>query len=73
MVDKFNALPGMSCQKADGAMYLFPKIDMPEKALEEAEKREKKADVMYALDMLGELRCNKRVHLGRVLMRAVEL
>ena len=54
MSEKFNALEGMSCQKAEGAMYLFPSIEMPEKALQEAEKRGKPADVMYALDMLGE-------------------
>jgi hypothetical protein len=35
-------------------MYLLPKIDMPKRAVEEAEKRGKKADVMYTLDMLGE-------------------
>jgi aspartate/methionine/tyrosine aminotransferase len=54
MSERFNALEGMSCVPADGAMYLLPKIDMPKRAVEEAEKRGKKADVMYTLDMLGE-------------------
>jgi alanine transaminase len=54
MGERFNALEGMSCQPADGAMYLFPKIDMPQKAIEEAKKQGKEADVMYALDLLGE-------------------
>lgn len=53
MADRFNALEGMSCQPAEGAMYLFPSIEMPKRAVEEAEKRGKKADVMYALDLLG--------------------
>ncbi len=53
MHEHFNKLPGMSCQPAEGAMYLFPKIDMPEGALEAAEKQGKKADVMYALELLG--------------------
>lgn len=53
MADRFNALEGMSCQPAEGAMYLFPQIVMPKKAEEEAERRGKKADVMYALDLLG--------------------
>lgn len=44
----------MSCVPADGAMYLLPKIDMPQKAIDEAKKRGKEADVMYSLDMLGE-------------------
>lgn len=57
MAEKFNSLPGMSCQPADGAMYLFPKIDIPQKAIDEAEKRGKEADVMYALDLLGESSC----------------
>jgi alanine transaminase len=54
MYERFNKLKGMSCQPAEGAMYLFPRIDMPEKAIEEAKKRGKEADVMYALDLLGE-------------------
>lgn len=54
MSERFNSLEGMSCVPADGAMYLLPKIDMPQKALKEAEKRGKKADVMYTLDLLGE-------------------
>jgi alanine transaminase len=54
MSERFNALEGMSCVPADGAMYLLPKIEIPKRAVEEAEKRGKKADVMYTLDLLGE-------------------
>jgi alanine transaminase len=56
MSERFNALPRMSCQPAEGAMYLFPQIDMPEKAIAKAKELGKPADVMYALEMLGELR-----------------
>jgi alanine transaminase len=35
-------------------MYLFPQIDMPEKAIAHAKELGKPADVMYALEMLGE-------------------
>lgn len=52
MSERFNALPGMSCQPAEGAMYLFPQIDMPEKAIAHAKELGKPADVMYALEML---------------------
>ncbi|WWC90423.1 uncharacterized protein L201_005358 [Kwoniella dendrophila CBS 6074] len=52
MAEHFNKLPGVSCNPAEGAMYLFPKIDMPQKAIDEAKKRGKEADVMYALDLL---------------------
>ena len=62
MSERFNSLEGMSCVPADGAMYLLPKIDMPQKALQEAEKRGKKADVMYTLDMLGK----SRIAIGRL-------
>jgi alanine transaminase len=53
MAERFNKLKGMSCQPAEGAMYLFPKIDIPEKAVKEAEKSGKKADVFYTLELLG--------------------
>ncbi|KAL7420843.1 alanine transaminase [Cryptotrichosporon argae] len=52
MHERFNALPGMSCQPAEGAMYLFPRLDMPARALAEAERIGKPADVMYALELL---------------------
>lgn len=35
-------------------MYLFPNVDMPERAIEEAHSSGKEPDVMYALDLLGE-------------------
>jgi alanine transaminase len=62
MSERFNSLEGMSCVPADGAMYLLPKIDMPKRAIEEAEKRGKKADVMYTLDLLGESARTSSVH-----------
>ena len=52
MADRFNKLPGMSCQPADGSMYLFPTIEMPPKAIEAAKQRGKPADAMYVLDLL---------------------
>ncbi|WWD19316.1 hypothetical protein CI109_103774 [Kwoniella shandongensis] len=52
MAEHFNKMDGISCNPAEGAMYLFPRIHMPQKAIEEAKKRGKEADVMYALDLL---------------------
>ncbi|KAJ9104248.1 hypothetical protein QFC19_004065 [Naganishia cerealis] len=52
MSERFNTLPGMSCQPAEGAMYLFPQIAMPEKAIQKAKELGKPADVMYALELL---------------------
>lgn len=56
MHDHFNTLEGISCQPAEGAMYLFPRIEMPKKAIEEAERQGKEADVMYSLELLGKTR-----------------
>jgi alanine transaminase len=61
MCERFNALKGMSCQPAEGAMYLFPKIDIPAKAVEEAKRIGKPADVMYSLQLLGKF-CNRQYH-----------
>ncbi|KAF3340578.1 alanine aminotransferase 2-like protein [Carex littledalei] len=36
--DAFNSMEGVLCQKAEGAMYLFPRIKLPEKAIEAAKK-----------------------------------
>ena len=35
-------------------MYAFPKIELPQKALEEAEKNNQTPDTMYALSLLEE-------------------
>ena len=33
---KFNKIPGVFCNEVQGAMYAFPRIDIPEEALEDA-------------------------------------
>ena len=35
--DKMNKIPGVQCNEVQGAMYAFPKIDIPEKALKDAQ------------------------------------
>lgn len=35
----FNSLEGMSCNQVQGAMYAFPKVKMPEAAIEAAQVR----------------------------------
>lgn len=52
MAERFNALPGVSCQPAEGAMYLFPSLVLPEKAVAAARKVGKEPDVFYALALL---------------------
>ena len=48
----FNAIDRISCQRSQGAMYCFPSVDIPKKALEEAERDGVDPDTMYALSLL---------------------
>ncbi|KAI5120386.1 hypothetical protein M0805_000166 [Coniferiporia weirii] len=52
MVERLNALPGMSCQSAPGALYLYPRIDLPEKAVAAARAAGRHPDTFYALALL---------------------
>src|SRR5699024_7919733 len=36
VADTFNAIPGITSNKVAGAMYAFPKIDIPKKAIKKA-------------------------------------
>lgn len=47
-----NKLQGVSCQPVAGALYAFPQITLPPKALEEAKRMGKAPDTMYSLAML---------------------
>ncbi|XP_062200400.1 alanine aminotransferase 2 isoform X2 [Phragmites australis] len=50
--DAFNNLEGFTCNKAEGAMYLFPQIKLPQKAIEAAKAAKKAPDAFYALRLL---------------------
>lgn len=52
--EAFNRLPGVSCQETEGAMYAFPRISLPAKAIAEAERLGKQPDVLYCLELLNE-------------------
>ena len=49
-----NAIPGFSCQKAQGAMYCFPSIQIPNGAIMAAEAQGIPPDTLYAVDLLQE-------------------
>ncbi|XP_076889386.1 alanine aminotransferase 2-like [Bidens hawaiensis] len=51
--DAFNNLKGVTCNKAEGAMYLFPRIDLPKKAIKAAEDANKAPDAYYAIRLLN--------------------
>ncbi|KAA6363989.1 MAG: Alanine aminotransferase, partial [Streblomastix strix] len=40
------------CVEVEGALYAFPKIDIPKSAVEEAKRRGIKPDTMYAMSLL---------------------
>ncbi|CAL1709493.1 unnamed protein product [Somion occarium] len=54
MAQRLNALPGISCVTSPGALYLFPKVELPDAALKEAERLGKTPDTLYSLELLDE-------------------
>ncbi|OAV89730.1 hypothetical protein PTTG_28577 [Puccinia triticina 1-1 BBBD Race 1] len=53
LANSFNQLDGLSCRKAQGAMYLFPKLDLPPKAHQAAEKAGLPVDEFYCMELLN--------------------
>ncbi|KAK4736252.1 hypothetical protein R3W88_010513 [Solanum pinnatisectum] len=51
--DAFRSLEGVTCNKAEGAMYLFPRINLPDKAIKAAEEAKTAPDAFYARRLLN--------------------
>ncbi|KAL3375735.1 hypothetical protein AABB24_006943 [Solanum stoloniferum] len=51
--DAFSSLEGVTCNKAEGAMYLFPRINLPDKAIKAAEEAKTAPDAFYARRLLN--------------------
>lgn len=51
--DAFNSLEGITCNRAEGAMYLFPRIQLPEKAIKAAEAEKTVPDAFYCRRLLN--------------------
>jgi len=49
---RLSGLPGMSVQPSDGAMYAFPRIELPEGAIKAAAAAGKPADTFYCIELL---------------------
>lgn len=47
-----NKLEGVTCNAAEGAMYVFPRLDLPERALKAAGAVGMLADVFYTRRLL---------------------
>lgn len=52
--ETFNSLPGFKCNTVAGAMYAFPRFELPPKAIQEAEKRKQAPDAFYCFTLLEE-------------------
>uniref|UniRef100_A0ACD5UL98 Uncharacterized protein n=1 Tax=Avena sativa TaxID=4498 RepID=A0ACD5UL98_AVESA len=50
--EAFNSLEGITCNKAEGAMYLFPRLHLPQKAVGAARAAGASPDAYYALRLL---------------------
>lgn len=50
--ETFNSLEGIECQKPQGAMYLFPQIKIPYKAVQAAQHLEMTPDEFYCQSLL---------------------
>ncbi|THD24795.1 Alanine aminotransferase [Fasciola hepatica] len=54
VTESLNALPGFRCNPVTGAMYAFPQIKLPPKAIEAAKAAGMNPDFMYCLKFLEE-------------------
>ncbi|KAI0038623.1 transaminase [Auriscalpium vulgare] len=54
MAQRLNKLPGARCVNSPGALYLYPRIELPDKAVEAARQAGKEPDAFYALQLLDE-------------------
>jgi alanine transaminase len=52
LCDALNELPGVTCNKAEGAMYLFPQVRLPTGAVEAASAAGLAPDAFYCLRLL---------------------
>lgn len=50
--EAFNSLEGITCNKAEGAMYLFPRLHLPQKAIGAAQAVGTAPDAYYAKRLL---------------------
>jgi alanine transaminase len=47
-----DSIPGFSCTQAQGAMYCFPAVTLPEGAIQDANEKGMAPDTMYAVSLL---------------------
>ncbi|XP_059089060.1 alanine aminotransferase 1-like [Tigriopus californicus] len=52
VADTFNSIEGFTCNVVQGAMYAFPQLHLPEKAIAKAKEHNQNPDVFYAFQLL---------------------
>jgi alanine transaminase len=52
LVAALNALEGVSCRDAEGALYAFPRLRLPQRAVDEARALGKPADWLYCMQLV---------------------
>jgi len=55
VAETFNSIPGISCNEVMGAMYAFPKIDLPPGAIKAAKAAGQTPDSFYCFGILEEI------------------
>ncbi|EDV25969.1 uncharacterized protein TRIADDRAFT_50189 [Trichoplax adhaerens] len=50
--EAFNSIKGVKCNRIDGAMYAFPSITLPKRAIEAANSAKMAPDTFFCLDFL---------------------
>ena len=49
VTDSLRKMKNVTCNEVEGAMYAFPRIHLPEKAIEEAQRRNQAPDLFYTM------------------------
>ncbi|CAG0881129.1 unnamed protein product [Cyprideis torosa] len=52
--ERFNQMPGIKCNTVQGAMYAFPQISLPRKAIDAAREKGQQPDFFYCWELLEE-------------------
>eukprot|EP01080_Neovahlkampfia_damariscottae_P008562 gene8562-384_t len=52
LVEKLQKLEGVSCSEVSGAMYAFPKVELPKKVIELAKEKNIAPDLFYCMELL---------------------
>ena len=50
--EAYGSLEGIECNPVQGAMYAFPKIHLPQKAIDAAKAKGVEPDFFYGMEML---------------------